>query len=35
MIGIEAGPLRLPLTEIQPENAQKLENAMRDFGLLG
>ena len=35
LIGIEAGPLRLPLTEMEPENARKLEQAMRDFGLLG
>ena len=35
LIGIEAGPLRLPLTEMEPENARELEQAMREFGLLG
>lgn len=32
-IGIEAGPLRLPLTEMEEEHAKKLRQAMIDFGL--
>ncbi len=32
-IGIEAGPLRLPLTEMEEEHAKKLRQAMLDFGL--
>lgn len=34
LMGIEAGPLRMPLTEIEPENAEKLKNAMKKFGIL-
>lgn len=34
LIGIEAGPLRMPLTEMEPANAEKLENAMKKFGVL-
>lgn len=34
LMGIEAGPLRMPLTEMEPENAEKLENAMKKFGIL-
>ena len=33
-IGIESGPLRLPLTEIEPEHAEMLKKAMKDFGLI-
>ncbi|MER2024262.1 MAG: 4-hydroxy-tetrahydrodipicolinate synthase [Eubacteriales bacterium] len=33
-IGIEAGPLRLPLTEIEPEHAGMLKEAMKEFGLI-
>lgn len=33
-IGIEAGPLRLPLTEIEADHAKMLEGAMKDFGLV-
>ena len=33
-IGIEAGPLRLPLTEIEPQHAEELKEAMRGFGLI-
>ncbi len=32
-IGIEAGPLRLPLTTMEPEHAAQLKQAMKDFGL--
>lgn len=34
MIGIEAGPLRLPLTEISDEHRAVLKKAMADFGLI-
>lgn len=34
MIGIEAGPLRLPLTEISDEHRAGLKKAMADFGLI-
>ena len=33
MLGMEAGPLRLPLTEIEPEHAAKLAAAMKAYGL--
>ena len=33
-IGIEAGPLRLPLTEIEPDHADQLREAMKGFGLI-
>lgn len=32
--GQNAGVLRRPLTEMEPENAAKLEKAMKDFGIL-
>ena len=34
LMGMEAGSLRLPLTEIEEANAAKLEKAMREFGIL-
>lgn len=34
LMGMEVGGLRMPLTEMTPENAQKLENAMKVYGLL-
>ena len=33
LLGMEAGPLRLPLTEISAENEKKLVQAMKEFGL--
>ena len=33
-IGIAAGPLRLPLTEIEEAHAVQLKKAMQDFGLI-
>ena len=33
-IGIESGPLRLPLTEIEPDHAEMLKEAMKGFGLI-
>ena len=29
----EAGPLRLPLTEMEPQNQERLAKAMKDFGI--
>lgn len=34
LMGMEAGSLRRPLTEMEPHNAQKLEAAMKEYGLL-
>ena len=34
LMGMEAGPLRRPLTEMEDVNAARLEKAMKEFGLL-
>lgn len=34
LMGLCCGTVRLPLTEIEPANAERLANAMREFGLL-
>lgn len=34
LMGMEAGVLRRPLTEMEPENAARLEKAMRNYGIL-
>lgn len=34
LLGMEAGPLRRPLTEMEDANAAKLEQAMKNYGLL-
>lgn len=34
LLGMEAGPLRRPLTEMEPENAKRLAETMQKFGLL-
>lgn len=34
LMGMEAGSLRMPLTEMEPANTAKLEKAMRNFGIL-
>ncbi len=34
LMGMEAGTLRMPLTEMEPANTAKLEKAMRGFGIL-
>lgn len=34
LMGLEAGTLRRPLTEMEDANAAKLEKAMKDYGLL-
>ena len=33
MMGWEAGPLRMPLTEMEPEHKERLKKAMIDFGI--
>ena len=33
MLGWEAGPLRMPLTEMEPEHKEKLRKAMTEFGI--
>lgn len=33
LMGFEAGPLRMPLTELTPEHTAKLAQAMKDFGI--
>ncbi len=34
LMGLNAGPMRRPLTEMEPQNAAKLEKAMKEFGIL-
>ncbi|MGN0306572.1 MAG: 4-hydroxy-tetrahydrodipicolinate synthase [Lachnospiraceae bacterium] len=34
LMGLKAGPLRRPLTEMEEDNAKRLEKAMKDFGIL-
>ena len=34
LMGMEAGPLRMPLTEMEDGNTQKLEKAMKAYGIL-
>ena len=34
LMGMEAGPLRMPLTEMEEGNAQKLAKAMKTYGIL-
>ena len=33
MLGWEAGPLWMPLTEMEPQNKERLRKAMKDFGI--
>ena len=33
LMGKEVGPLRLPLTEMEPQNQERLAKAMKDFGI--
>ena len=33
-LGYETGPLRLPLTEMEPEHQERLKKAMQEFGLI-
>lgn len=34
LMGRGAGPLRMPLTEMEPQNQERLAKAMRDYGIL-
>ncbi len=34
LIGFQAGPLRLPLTEMETANVEKLSAEMRKYGLI-
>lgn len=34
MMGKAAGPLRLPLTEMEPQNKERLKQALKDYGIL-
>jgi 4-hydroxy-tetrahydrodipicolinate synthase len=34
MMGKNVGPLRMPLCEMEPQNAEKLRKAMQDYGVL-
>ena len=34
LMGMEFGPMRRPLTEMEPENAARLEKEMKNFGIL-
>ena len=34
LIGFEAGPLRMPLSEIEPKNEERLRESMKNYGLL-
>ena len=34
LMGKECGPLRMPLTEMEPENQMRLKKAMEDYGIL-
>ena len=33
LMGKEVGPLRLPLTEMEPQKQERLAKAMKDFGI--
>ena len=34
MLGKECGPLRAPLTELEPQHKEQLKKAMQEFGIL-
>ncbi len=34
LMGMGAGALRMPLTEMEPGNVQRLEKAMKNYGIL-
>ena len=34
LMGLAGGTVRLPMTEIEPQNAERLAGAMREYGLL-
>ena len=33
LMGMEVGPLRLPMTEMEPANLERLKKAMVEFGI--
>ena len=33
-MGMEVGGMRMPLTEMEPQNVEKLRKAMVDYGLI-
>jgi hypothetical protein len=33
MIGYAAGPFRRPLTQMEPANAERLRNALTEYGI--
>ena len=34
LMGIDCGPLRMPLTELTEGNTEKLAKAMKEFGII-
>lgn len=34
LMGVDCAPLRMPLTQITPQNEEKLKKAMKDFGII-
>ena len=34
LMGMEVGGMRMPLTEMEPQNVEKLRKAMVDYGLI-
>ena len=34
LMGKKVGPLRLPLTEMEPANQERLKKAMEEYGIL-
>jgi 4-hydroxy-tetrahydrodipicolinate synthase len=34
LMGRQAGPMRLPLTEMEEKNQECLKNAMKEYGIL-
>lgn len=34
LMGMQAGPMRRPLTDMEPQNAERLEKAMKAYGIL-
>ena len=34
LMGMNAGPMRLPLTEMEPQNQERLKKAMKEYGIL-
>ena len=34
LMGMNAGPMRLPLTEMEPQNQERLKKTMKEYGIL-